>query len=108
MLTLENLFLRARADLESFARSRRDAVARGAETAVLAALLTQKYGYGLAKVLRMAAELADHPAPDLTSDVDRQVEAIDPNWRSNFALRINARPATLVFTTPVPELEIQR
>lgn len=103
MLTLENLFLQVKADLESYARSRRDAVVRGAESTALAALLTQKYGYGLAKALKMAAELSDHPAPDLMSEVDCQVEAIDPDWRTNFDLRINARPAALVFTAPVPE-----
>jgi hypothetical protein len=105
VLTLENLFQHAKADLESYARSRNDAVARGAETPSLAALLVQKYGYGLAKALKLAAELSDHPAPELTSEVDRQVEAIDPHWRTNFELRINARPAALLLTAAVPDVD---
>ena len=97
MLTVETLYRQVKADLESYARTRQDAVTRGAETAVLAALLTQKYGYGLAKALSLAAELSDHPAPSLMGDVDRLVSEIDPHWRDNFALRIQARPAALVF-----------
>ena len=103
MLTLDLLYERVKSDLEAFSRCRKDAVDLGAETPMLAALLVQKYGYGLDKVLALAAELADHPAPRLQKEVDRLVGEIDPHWRENFKLRINARPATLVLTPPGPE-----
>lgn len=103
MLTLDHLYERAKADLESFALTREDAVHRGAETAELAGLLTQKYGYGLAKALQLAADLGDLPNPDLTRDVDHCVARIDPHWRTTFDLRIQARPATLVLTPPRPD-----
>lgn len=103
MLSLHHLYERTKADLEAFARTRKDAVDRGAETPVLAALLIQKYGYGLDKALSLAGELADHPAPRLMQDVDRLVGEVDPHWRENFKLRIDARPASLVFTPPGPE-----
>ena len=38
---------------------------RGTETAELAGLLTQKYAYGLAKMLQLAAELDDVLNPSL-------------------------------------------
>jgi hypothetical protein len=100
MLTLDQLYERAKADLESFAQTRERAVQRGAETAQLAGLLTQKYGYGLAKALQLAAELGDVPNPTLMGDVDRCVARIDPDWRATFDLRIQARPAALQLTSP--------
>lgn len=103
MLTLDHLYQRAKADLESYARTREDAVQRGAETAELAGLLTQKYGYGLAKALQLAADLGDVPNPSLMGDVDRCVARIDPHWRTTFDLRIQARPAALLLTPPGPD-----
>lgn len=98
MLTLDHLYERAKADLESFAHTRQAAVQRGAETAELAGLLTQKYGYGLAKALQMAADLGGVPNPSLMADVDRCVAGIDPYWRTTFDLRIHSRPAGLLLT----------
>ena len=103
MLTLEHLYQRAKADLESFATGRMADVERGAETAELAGLLTQKYGYGLAKALQLAADLSDEPYPSLMGDVDRCVARIDPYWQTTFDLRINARPAALLLTPAVPD-----
>ncbi|MBW3512046.1 hypothetical protein [Janthinobacterium sp. NKUCC06_STL] len=88
----------ARADLDAYAASRKRDVARGAETPELAALLVQKYGYGLAKAVRLAAELADHPLPDLIADVDRAVAEIDQDWRVNQVLRFESRPASISYT----------
>lgn len=103
MLTLDHLYYRAKADLESFAQAREGAVQRGAENAELAGLLTQKYGYGLAKALQLAAELSDTPNSSLMGDVDRCVARIDPYWRTTFELRIQAKPAALVLTAPGPD-----
>jgi hypothetical protein len=103
MLTLDNLYQRAKADLESFAQAREGAVHHGAATAELAGLLTQKYGYGLAKALQLAAELSDLPNPSLLGDVDRCVARIDPHWRTTFDLRIQKRPAALQMTPPGPD-----
>lgn len=103
MLTLDHLYKCAKADLESFVQTREGAVQNGSETAELAGLLTQKYGYGLAKALQLAAELGDVPNPSLMADVDRCVARIDPIWRTTFELRIQARPAALQLTPPNAE-----
>lgn len=103
MLTLDHLYERAKADLESFAQTRESAVQRGSKTAELAGLLTQKYGYGLAKALQLAADLGDVPNPSLIADVDRCVAKIDPHWRTTFDLRIQARPAALLLAPPGPD-----
>jgi hypothetical protein len=98
MLTIDILYQSAKADFEGYVRTRKEAVQRGAETGELAAVLVQKYGAGMAKVLRLAADLSDFPAPDLTADVDRRVSELDPYWRTTFQLRIDARPAALSLT----------
>ena len=54
MFDLSILLNRIKGDLESYAKSRMNDVARGAETPELAGLLVQKYGYGLAKALQLA------------------------------------------------------
>ena len=98
MFDTKRFYDAARADLDAFAVSRKRDVARGAETSELAGLLVQKYGYGLAKAVRLASELADHPAPDLIADVDRAVADIDPDWRANQVRRFESRPASVSFT----------
>ena len=103
MLTLDHLYQRLKADLENYTQSRLVDVQRGAQTAELAGLLTQKYGYGLAKALQLAADLSDMPNPSLMADVDRCVARVDPHWRTTFDLRINARPAGLLLTPPGPD-----
>ena len=103
MLNLDHLYERLKNDLASFAKTRQEAVQRGSETAELAGVLTQKYGYGLAKALQLAADLSDVPNPSLTKDVDRIVAEIDPHWRMTFDLRIQARPAGLSLTAAGPD-----
>jgi len=102
VLTLEHLYQRLKADLESYTQIRLANVERGAETIQLAGLLTQKYGYGLARALQLAAELGDVPNPSLKAEVDRCVARIDPHWDTTFKLRINAHPAGLLLTAPEP------
>ena len=98
MYDLSILLNRIKGDLESYAKSRMNDVARGAETPELAGLLVQKYGYGLAKALQLACELADFPAPSLISEVDRYVANIDPLWRENQIRRFESRPASILVT----------
>lgn len=107
MITLDQLYEIAKADIESFAQSRKNAVKSGLETAELAGLLTQKYGQGLAKALCLAAELADDPPPNLLTVVNQCVEAIDPNWLSAQKVRFNARPAGIHITPPALGMVIE-
>lgn len=107
MLTLNLLYSAAEHDIKNYARSRADAVNRGAETPELAGLLTQKYGYGLAKALSLAAELADGPQPNFIAVVDQCVHAIDPNWRTAEQNRYTARPASLQHTPPALGMVIE-
>ncbi len=104
MLTIDNLYMQLKVDLENFTQSRKKDVARGAETAELAGVIVQTYGDGLEKALRLAANLGGHPTPALMDDVDRCVAEIDPSYETTFALRINARPTGLLFC-PVPDSE---
>ena len=77
-------------EIEGYAASRRNDVARGAETAELAALLLDKYGAGVAKALQIAG--IDSAVQSTT---DRLVREIDPNFDANRKARWAARPATL-------------
>ena len=103
MHSMQLLHDRVKANLKSYAESRKKDVARGAETPELAGLLVQKYGYGLAQALDLAADLADHPAPGLMAEVDRLVAEIDPDWRANQVRRFEARPASIFFGVPPQE-----
>lgn len=80
-------------ELKSYADGRNASVARKAETAELAGLLVEKFGYGLASAARIAAELLDLPAPDLITEVDRAVARLDPHSKANRDKRFAARPA---------------
>ena len=84
--------------MHRYAESRKKDVARGAETPELAALLVQKYGYGLADSASLAANLEDCPKPDLMKDVDQLVASIDPDWRTHQQRRFDARPAALALS----------
>lgn len=105
MYTFENFYARVKADLESYVRTRIDAVERGAETHELAALLVHKYGEGLAKAVSLASTLADVPASSLSTEVNKHVLALNPYWHTYNALRLNARPATLVLHPAGPTIE---
>ena len=72
------------------AASRRSSVARGAETAELAATLLDKYGCALVK----AARIAGVPC-ELQPEVDEAVRELDPEFNEHRKLRWAARPATI-------------
>jgi len=98
---LESIHQQAAAEVESYAASRRNDVARGAETAELAAILVDKYGAGLAKALAIAG--IDSTVQSMT---DRLVREIDPEFDTHRKARWASRPAGLTSgdgaaTTPV-------
>lgn len=77
--------------LADYLQGRLANVKRGAETAGLAALMLQKYGYGLCDAFAVCYPEAG-PCPTY-QDVDRMVENIDPNWRESARTRWAAKPA---------------
>jgi hypothetical protein len=95
----EVMFVRLREqlleDLEGYGEGRLKDVRRGAETPALAALLLEKYGYGLSQALRRAAEVMAVPHVDLTPEVDRWTHEIDPHFDAHRQQRWSARPAGL-------------
>jgi len=88
--------------VKDFAHSRKNDVARSAETPHLAALLVQKYGLG---VVEAAAVLFDsrHTADPIYQAVDDEVEEIDPDWREHGRERWAGRPADVVSHKPSPD-----
>jgi len=78
------------AEVESYAASRRNDVARGAETAELAAVLVDKYGAGLAKALAITGIDST-----VQAETDRLVRAIDPEFDAHRKARWAERPAGL-------------
>ena len=86
-------------NFNSYAQSREHDVKRGAETPELAALLVQKYGYGISQALRLASELADESPMDILAEVDQRVSKIDPDWLVNQKRRFESRPAAIAFRT---------
>jgi len=80
-------------ELREYAASRKNDVARGAETPELAALLVEKYGEGLVKALHIAEDLLEVPTSRLRAEVDRLVLEIDPNAEENRKIRWASRPA---------------
>ncbi|SRR6266700_259596 len=88
----QTLQQRLLAEFRDYVQSRRNDVARGAETPELAALIAEKYGYGLAK----AAQLLDFDSGSLMAEVDRLLAEIDPDIVANRKKRWAARPAGLL------------
>ena len=86
---------RVLAELRRYAANRLKDVARGAETRELAGLLVEKYGYGLAKALAIASELAGEAAPDLARDIEAVVLEVDPDAVEHRSNRWDAAPAGL-------------
>ncbi|QBE66463.1 hypothetical protein [Pseudoduganella lutea] len=86
---------RVLAELRRYAANRLKDVARGAETRELAGLLVEKYGYGLAKALAIAGELAGVPAPDLGREIERVVLEVDPDAVEHRSRRWDAASAGL-------------
>jgi len=81
-------------EFRGYAHSRKNDVARGAETPELAALLVEKYGHGMVK----AAQLLDFDPGSLMGEVDRLVAEIDPEVLANRKERWAARPAGLILS----------
>ncbi|WP_263356648.1 hypothetical protein [Acidicapsa ligni] len=87
-MTEKEIVEAANTEIRQYAEGRRKDVARGAETPELAALLVQKYGYGVLKGVRIALGRA------ISHDVlDEEVAKIDPDWREHMHQRWAARPA---------------
>lgn len=84
-------------DLREYAVGRKNDVARGAETPALAALLLEKYGYGLAKAASLLRDASDGhiKPPDVIAEVDALVAEIDPDWKAHRHLRWESRPADI-------------
>ena len=80
-------------EIEAYAASRKNDIARGAETPELAALFVEKYGAGLAKALQIAG--IDSQVQRAT---DRLVREIDTDFDANRKARWGARPAGLTLS----------
>lgn len=80
--------------VRDFAMTRARDVARGVESARLAGLLAQKYGYG---VTDSVAEVlgSKSAASPIRRAVDELVSGIDPKWREHAIERWSLRPADL-------------
>lgn len=77
------------------AKSRSDAVQRGAETPRLAALLLHKFGRGAIGAFSIASH--DSSAVHTASNVlDSELYRLDPCWREDDRHRWAAQPADLV------------
>lgn len=77
-------------ELISYAESRKNDVARGAETPALAALLVAKYAAGMARSLDIVG--IDNRITELA---DQLVLQIDPEFQAHQKERWEARPASL-------------
>ncbi|MBL8316881.1 MAG: hypothetical protein JNJ42_00675 [Burkholderiaceae bacterium] len=78
------------ADIRSHAQARKSDVARGAETAELAALLVDKYCEGMANALRIVGLDSR-----MRSEADQLVREIDPDFDEHREARWAARPASI-------------
>ncbi len=76
-------------ELKNYADGRKKDVARGAETAELAALLIEKYAWGVASTLKVL----EFPSRNLAAEADRLVLEIDPDFAEHTKKRWAARPA---------------
>jgi hypothetical protein len=92
---MDELNERLLAELRRYAGNRLKDVARGAETRALAALLVEKYGYGLAKALNVFEELHGRPQSDLGRQIEAVVLEVDPDAVRHRRLRWDTRPADL-------------
>lgn len=83
---------------DDYARMRRQDVARGLETPVLAAFVVEKYGEGMCATLNALGIRSD---AFTMRDVDAAVQSIDPDWRENKQRRWRST-ADLDFSRPRP------
>jgi hypothetical protein len=86
----ENISAQLLAEVRAEAESRRNSVARGAETPELAATLFDKFGWGMSKAAHIIG-IVD----SLQREVDRLVREIDPEFEAHRVARWAARPASL-------------
>lgn len=77
------------AKLTGYGQARKQDVAKGLETAQLAGVLTQKYGYGLCDAF--SEIYREGGVAPTYADVDRVVETIDPDWRETQSARWKAK-----------------
>lgn len=75
-----------------YADGRKSDVSRGAETAALASLMVEKFGYGVMKAAGLCG-LAD--STGITDVIDRLVREIDPQHDKHRQFRWQSRPAGL-------------
>jgi hypothetical protein len=84
--------------LWDYALCRQQAIQAGYDTAALAGLLTQTYGFGLVEAVRALlgpdGELVARP---LLAEVDQAVAHLDPDWQQHATQRWAARPARLAY-----------
>lgn len=80
-------------DIQSYAGSRQNDVARGAETSELAALLVDKYCDGVAQALLIVGIDSQ-----VRAEGDRLVREIDPEFDAHKKARWAAKPAALALT----------
>jgi hypothetical protein len=92
----ENISTQLLAEVRAEAQSRRNSVARGAETPELAATLFDKFGWGMAKAAHIIG-IVDL----LQREVDHLVREIDPEFETHRTARWAARPASLHLTDEV-------
>jgi hypothetical protein len=78
-----------------YATGRARDVARGAETAQLAALLLQKYGLGIVEAVSTIFE-SPRAADPIFRVLEEETAKIDPQWREHAQARWGARPADVV------------
>ncbi|MEN9848691.1 MAG: hypothetical protein RL368_1431 [Pseudomonadota bacterium] len=88
------LFELATEEIRNYGYKRASDVKRGAETPALAALLVEKYGQGIAKVLQLIEELDDERSVfSLLPIIQEEALRLDPQFLSNRTARWGARPA---------------
>lgn len=77
---------------------RQQAVQAGHETADLAGVLVQHYGYGMVETVRaLLGSDGERVATPLLAAVDQAVAHLDPDWAQHATQRWAARPARLVY-----------
>lgn len=81
--------------IRDYANGRKADIARGAETPTLAALLLQKYGFGLADAVNIFYD--NLRASDILIQVlDEETSKIDPQWREHNKERWTGQPADII------------
>ena len=84
--------------LWDYALRRQHAVQAGHETAELAGVLVQHYGYGMVETVRaLLGSDGELVATPLLAVVDQAVVHLDPAWDQHATQRWAARPARLVY-----------